>query len=54
MMYAHIFRAKAGVSLVLSKAPGITRDQVIEERSFPTFRDAKKYAASQGAKPWNY
>jgi hypothetical protein len=54
MITAHLTKVKNGWKLTLVNGVKPLLENVITEIEFKQKREAKKFAVSQNAKPWNY
>ena len=55
MNFVHIFKVKGGWQVLITNSPCLRGgDSVVAEVVLATKRDAKRFAKSTGAKPWNF
>ena len=55
MNFVHIFKVKGGWQVLITNSPCLRGgDSVVAEVVLATKRDAKRFAKSTGATPWNF
>jgi hypothetical protein len=54
MITAHLTKTRDGWKLAIVNGVKPLLENIITEMTFKQKRDAKKFAASMNAKPWNY
>lgn len=54
MVTAHLTKTRDGWKLAIVNGVKPTLENIVSETTFKQKRDAKRFAASQNAKPWNY